>query len=109
MASINSHLLKVPESDLYHYTTIKGFMGIVDSEQMWATDLQYINDTKELVYAGDLVNEVIFKNMKTHENFELLYLVGVTQINEIRSLDTSSASSGKLPRVDLAHHMLLGL
>ena len=72
MASINSHLLKVPESDLYHYTTIKGFMGIVDSEQMWATDLQYINDTKELVYAGDLVNEVIFKNMKTHENFEEL-------------------------------------
>lgn len=72
MDKINEHSQEQPTANLHHYTTIRGFMGIVESRQMWATDLQYMNDTKELLYAGDIVNEVILENCKTHENYEEL-------------------------------------
>jgi len=70
MEALNSHFKLVPEGDLLHYTTIGGFMGIVNGRELWATDLQYMNDTKELKYAGDIVREVILAELKTHEEFE---------------------------------------
>jgi len=69
METLNAHLGISPETNLHHYTSIKGFLGIIESRQLWATDLQYMNDTKELIYAGDLLNEIIIENYKSHENY----------------------------------------
>jgi len=57
---IESHLALLPESTgratatlqprLFHYTTLQGFLGIVGSKMMWATNIHYLNDSEEFVY-----------------------------------------------------------
>ncbi|MFO1205708.1 MAG: hypothetical protein U1E63_08295 [Burkholderiales bacterium] len=32
---------------LYHYTTAEGLKGIVESQQLWATNIAYLNDAEE--------------------------------------------------------------
>jgi hypothetical protein len=44
---------KPPES-LYHYTSPGGIIGIITSEKIWATNIRYLNDFKELVEASDI-------------------------------------------------------
>jgi hypothetical protein len=40
---------------LFHYTSIKGVEGIVKSKSIWATMLHFMNDSREWLYALDLV------------------------------------------------------
>ncbi len=47
---------------LYHYTSQEGFLGILNTNEIWATNAQYLNDTKEMNYAISLVNDRIYKN-----------------------------------------------
>ncbi|MCP5004624.1 MAG: DUF2971 domain-containing protein [Planctomycetes bacterium] len=48
-----------PQSTLYHYTSQKGLLGIVNNNEVWATDILYLNDTMEYKYAVDLASEII--------------------------------------------------
>jgi len=43
---------KAPES-LYHYTTARGLMGILDQKKIWATHISFLNDKKEFIDAMD--------------------------------------------------------
>jgi hypothetical protein len=38
-----------PTRTLYHYTSLHGLQGIVESRSMWATEIRYLSDAKELV------------------------------------------------------------
>jgi hypothetical protein len=40
---------------LFHYTTTTGLLGILQDSKIWASDLRFLNDTKESVYARDMV------------------------------------------------------
>jgi len=40
---------------IYHYTTITGIIGIVQSGGVWATDIRFLNDSTELQYARDIL------------------------------------------------------
>lgn len=40
---------------LYHYTTLSGFKGIVESNSIWATNSNYLNDKHEIVHGFDLL------------------------------------------------------
>ena len=33
--------------ELYHYTSAEGLQGIIQSQQLWATHIHYLNDHKE--------------------------------------------------------------
>jgi DUF2971 family protein len=46
----------VPEI-LYHYTTQVGFLGIIQSKNIWATDIRYLNDKREYLVAMELLSE----------------------------------------------------
>lgn len=48
-----------PTGPLYHYTTQKGFMGIVEDNEIWATHTQYLNDWREYSHAVDMVCDQI--------------------------------------------------
>lgn len=37
-----------PTGELYHYTNSGGFLGIVQSHSIWATEVRYLNDATEL-------------------------------------------------------------
>ncbi|MGH7045087.1 MAG: DUF2971 domain-containing protein [Stellaceae bacterium] len=53
-----------PPSPLYHYTDQTGILGIIRSGELWATKMQYMNDTMEF----GLVVEVAKKLLKKREN-----------------------------------------
>jgi hypothetical protein len=46
---------------LTHYTTIQGFMGIVDSKGFWASNASFLNDRKELVHGLEGAERALFK------------------------------------------------
>jgi hypothetical protein len=43
----------VPEI-LYHYTSQRGLLGIVEKKKLWATHIRYLNDSREFEHARDL-------------------------------------------------------
>lgn len=46
-----------PKELLYHYTTISGLKGIVESQSLWASDVRYMNDSAELQYIISLLKD----------------------------------------------------
>jgi hypothetical protein len=42
---------------LYHYTSIYGVKGILTSKSIWASLLHFMNDSREWLYALDLVHQ----------------------------------------------------
>jgi hypothetical protein len=42
------------EKILFHYTSLEGLLGIIESNSIWATNILYLNDASELNYAKDL-------------------------------------------------------
>lgn len=42
---------------LYHYTDMNGLLGIVKKRTLWATEIHYLNDSKEYAYAARLLEE----------------------------------------------------
>lgn len=46
---------------LYHYTDQAGLLGILESGELWGTEIQYMNDHSELVMALDIIADEIRK------------------------------------------------
>jgi hypothetical protein len=44
--------------EVFHYTTVDGLRGIIESGKIWATEAGYLNDASEYVYANDIVVSV---------------------------------------------------
>jgi hypothetical protein len=58
--------IETPPSILYHYTSQEGLLGIIKNGEVWATDISYLNDTKEYKYTIDLISEVIKERHKSY-------------------------------------------
>lgn len=50
---------ETPPELIYHYTSLDGFLGIVNSRSIWMTDFAYLNDYREARYGLDLLLEAI--------------------------------------------------
>ena len=48
-----------PKATLYHYTSLQGLMGIIESRKLRASDVRYMNDSTELTYALNLLQNAI--------------------------------------------------
>lgn len=58
-----------PEGSLYHYTTFRGLMGIVDSGCLWASDIRYMNDSAELRHTVHLLDREVAQRLDdSHSN-----------------------------------------
>jgi hypothetical protein len=53
---------------LYHYTTAKGLMGILESNILWATDLRNMNDFSELTYSMNLIECMLKEAIDSKDN-----------------------------------------
>lgn len=62
-----------PNTTLYHYTDANGFKGIVNSKNLWLTDINYMNDAGELRYAQNLIREVIQDFRVQHANHKMFF------------------------------------
>lgn len=59
------------EGILFHYTSLPGFIGIVESGSIWASDARYLNDPTEKLYADRLIREAIDRVIKSGCNRSL--------------------------------------
>lgn len=60
-------LLPTTAPDLvYHYTSLEGFVGIIQSRSLWLSDYSYLNDRRELTHGVDVVCEVADEMLRTH-------------------------------------------
>ena len=50
---------EIPGTTLYHYTSLSGLQGIIDSGILRASDIRYMNDSTELRHTLDLLREHI--------------------------------------------------
>lgn len=50
---------------LYHYTSQKGLLGILNDGGIWATHIAYLNDSTEYNYAVDLLRKEIVDRLKS--------------------------------------------
>ncbi len=66
---------------LYHYTTTQGLLGILSSNSLWASNLNYMNDFSELKYAGNLMDRELTKAMEADP--DLTEHLSDTSFNEI--------------------------
>lgn len=50
----------VPDSTLYHYTSLAGLQEIVEDQVLWASNAHYLSDMKEIQHAQDfMVAEIV--------------------------------------------------
>jgi hypothetical protein len=54
------------DGDLYHYTTIDGLKGILDSGRLWGTHVAFLNDSQELRHGVDAICSLIKKYAEWH-------------------------------------------
>jgi len=50
---------KKPPDRIYHYTDAAGLLGIIQTKTIWATDLAFLNDSREFVHAVGLVSRLV--------------------------------------------------
>ncbi|CAB3824290.1 hypothetical protein LMG26858_00354 [Achromobacter anxifer] len=53
--------MPIPSLLLHHYTSGQGLLGILDSNSIWSTRIQYLNDSKEFSHAIELARAAIHK------------------------------------------------
>ena len=54
-------------TQVYHYTSIQGVEGILNSRTLWASLLHFMNDSREWLYALDLIRQDITQRL-THRD-----------------------------------------
>ena len=54
---------------LYHYTSAGGFLGIVSSGVLRATNFSYLNDSTEIQYGREIAQKVIKEHLKFAQSF----------------------------------------
>lgn len=53
---------------LFHYTDMKGLLGIVESGMLWASHLAYMNDFSEYLHGVDVAKTMALELQKNEEN-----------------------------------------
>jgi len=58
-------VVDIPKIDVvYHYTSLEGLKGIVESNCIWLSDYSYLNDSKELLHGIELTKSIVSKMLK---------------------------------------------
>lgn len=64
-------LLKLPER-LCHFTTLPGLLGIVSHKQIWASNVSFLNDKKELKHGIDAAAKVLTQYIRKGRRAKLI-------------------------------------
>jgi hypothetical protein len=51
-------LSKPNQTTIYHYTSLAGFKGIIESQDFWLTESDFLNDSTEIEHGIDLARQV---------------------------------------------------
>jgi len=80
--------MPLPSLLLHHYTSGQGLLGIIDSNSIWSTRIQYLNDAKEFSHAIELARIAIYKRKteRTDERFSVLCEALTDQLKRLSGL-----------------------
>lgn len=56
---LDGYLDLAPPNTLYHYTSADGLIGILKSREIWASNVAFLNDTKESINATDCIGHAL--------------------------------------------------
>jgi hypothetical protein len=59
MREIDSFFSEEPDRQLYHYTGIGALLGMANGNNLWASNIFYLNDSKEITHACDVLESVL--------------------------------------------------
>lgn len=97
--SVKSMSVDGPPQSLYHYTSVRGVEGILTSRSIWASLLHFMNDSREWLYALDLVRQHI--QTKVHAREDRNWLAFIAEVSEslwrIRGLNVCVFSLSAAP------------
>ena len=84
---------------LYHYTTQEGLLGIIRSKTVWASNVHYLNDSKEFRHAIELANRLAWSSAnESKEDWRLEFRdrlkQGLEQISRIHIFVFSLSENG---------------
>jgi len=68
--TLSGELKREPPKLLYHYTSTKGIKGILESKKVWATNVRYLNDSKEFYLVFEYALREAQKRIKTASGME---------------------------------------
>ena len=57
----------IPGQELFHYTSMEGLKGVVAGKTLWATNIEFLNDTTEFRH-GEKVVQAVVKTRKRSAN-----------------------------------------
>jgi len=77
--------------EVYHYTSIAGFQGIISTHGFWASDNRFMNDAEELENGSRLAGEVLDKCARRSHRSEFAEL-----LSEVRKRVTAKRKLGLL-------------
>jgi hypothetical protein len=77
-----------PPEYLFHYTTAQGLIGILKSKEMWATNVSYLNDSKEIIEAAETA-ALAASNMALQPN------VLTDELRLLNEMKEAAGSAGK--------------
>ncbi|MGA2673692.1 MAG: hypothetical protein ABSE99_10740 [Terracidiphilus sp.] len=81
-----------PKDLLYHYTDQRGLLGILGSQNIWATHIRYLNDSSEYKLGLDIVKREV-SQIKVDPSPDLTF-EGFPDGAEFREGPTPSDDSG---------------
>ncbi|WNH08039.1 DUF2971 domain-containing protein [Thalassobellus suaedae] len=56
---------------LFHYTSLNGFISIIETQSFYCTNVNFLNDSKEFKYGEETILKAV-ENLKTNENSSIL-------------------------------------
>jgi Protein of unknown function (DUF2971) len=78
---------------LYHYTTYDGFLSIIRSGELWATNVQYMNDVSEFFHAIYIALDIL-KKYRFQGGFYLQRYIAnaIQRLEGMKSVDVCAVS-----------------
>jgi len=58
-----------PDKIVFHYTSFDGFLGMTNSASIWGTNILYLNDASEFIYAKALLSQELHRFCQTNSGF----------------------------------------
>ena len=100
-ASFIEHLRRRPRNDtVYHYTPQSGVLGIIKSKELWASQVQYMNDSTEYNSALQLADDILEKRSSGADsatsNIITKIRVMIAKVGDVRIFSCSFCEDGDL-------------
>ena len=86
MGLIETWLSQKPNNPIFHYTSQTGLLGIVRANDIWGTNIHYLNDKSEFAHAISEAKSVIAGRKNDASNRQLFDLI-TSKLNSIRKLN----------------------